>query len=85
MQEEVLGELAFTHYYHILSKIIGIDFGVHWTDLNHCEQQAWIETAKTIVEVTEQLRGNAIKSFSATLLFFLEGLLDYYFAVEMCI
>jgi hypothetical protein len=56
MEEEVLGELAFTHYYHTLSELTGMDFGVHWTDLNYCEQRAWIETAKTLAEVATQLK-----------------------------
>ena len=67
MQEEVLGELAFTHYYYVLSKLIGVDFGVHWTELNYCEQRAWIETAKNIVEVMEQLR-SGIKCLPAVFL-----------------
>lgn len=57
MQEEVLGELAFTHYYHVLAQVTGIDFGVQWTHINPCEQRAWIETAKTLIEVVDQLRG----------------------------
>lgn len=67
MQEEVLGELAFNHYYHVLSEMIGVDFNVRWVDLNYCEQRAWIETAKTICEVMTQLRGETPKMLSLTL------------------
>jgi len=70
MQEEVLGELAFTHYYHALSQLTGVEFGVHWTDLNYCEQRAWIETAKNLIEVTEQLR-SSVKYLLAILLSFI--------------
>jgi hypothetical protein len=57
--DEWLGELAFTHYYTTLARFVGIDFEVRWKDLNYCEQQAWIEASKTVVEVAAGVQSGA--------------------------
>jgi len=53
---EQLGELGMTEYYRTLSKLIGIEFDVHWTSINPCEQQAWIAQAKMIATVAVQYK-----------------------------
>ena len=49
---EALGELTFTHYYIELAEQSGINFsGMRWNALTDWERNAWIGTARQLIEV----------------------------------
>ena len=50
-QSEMLGELAFTHYYIVLSERTGIPFTRNWKTLPDWEREAWMEAMDEIAEV----------------------------------